>query len=223
MGSDELKISELSQVIEAALLASSEPLNNKELKRLFEDEVSFKQIKAALDRLSEDWKEKSGELVEVASGWRIQLKPKYQDHLNRLEPKQTPRYSRAVLETLAIIVYKQPVTRGDIENIRGVAVSPNIIRTLESRGWVEQIGVRETPGRPALLGSTAKFLDDLGLVTISELPPLDDLGELIEANSDIAEQMSLDVDVDLGDTTSSSEVELGSNEASRNLGSKLLN
>ena len=191
---NENEITDIKRSIEAALLASSEPLSIQDIKRMFNDEVSVVVVKDALVELAGDWLTRSGELVEVASGWRIQVRAEFQQKLDKLEPQRPPKYSRAVLETLAIIAYKQPVTRGDIEDVRGVAVSPNILKTLEVRGWIDQIGVRETPGRPALFGTTDTFLDDLGLKALSDLPPLDDLGELIEATPDHSEQMTLDVE-----------------------------
>lgn len=187
---NENEITDIKRSIEAALLASSEPLSIQDIKRMFNDEVSALVVKDALAELAGDWLTRSGELVEVASGWRIQVRAEFQQKLEKLEPQRPPKYSRAVLETLAIIAYKQPVTRGDIEDVRGVAVSPNILKTLEVRGWIDQIGVRETPGRPALFGTTDTFLDDLGLKALSDLPPLDDLGELIEATPDHGEQMT---------------------------------
>ena len=190
---NENEITDIKRSIEAALLASSEPLSIQDIKRMFNDEVSVLVVKDALAELAGDWLTRSCELVEVASGWRIQVRAEFQQKLDKLEPQRPPKYSRAVLETLAIIAYKQPVTRGDIEDVRGVAVSPNILKTLEVRGWIDQIGVRETPGRPALFGTTDTFLDDLGLKALSDLPPLDDLGELIEATPDHGEQMTLDV------------------------------
>ena len=147
---NENEITDIKRSIEAALLASSEPLSIQDIKRMFNDEVSVLVVKDALAELAGDWLTRSGELVEVASGWRIQVRAEFQQKLEKLEPQRPPKYSRAVLETLAIIAYKQPVTRGDIEDVRGVAVSPNILKTLEVRGWIDQIGVRETPGRPAL-------------------------------------------------------------------------
>ena len=183
----------LKQTIEAALLGSPDPLSIHDLKRMFDEEVTSQEIKLALSEITEDWSDRSAELVEVASGWRMQVRVEYQKNLDKLEPSRLPKYSRAVLETLAIIAYKQPVTRGDIEDVRGVAVSPNILKSLEARGWVDQIGVRETPGRPGLFGTTETFLNDLGLKTLTDLPPLEELGELVEETPELGEQMSLDV------------------------------
>ena len=199
----EEQIDDFKYTIEAALLASSDPLSIAEIKRMFDEEVHTALVKDMLGQIKEEWSARSGELVEVASGWSIQVRGRYQSCLDKLEPQRPPKYSRAVLETLAIIAYKQPVTRGDIEDVRGVAVSPNILRTLEARGWIDQVGIRETPGRPALFGTTATFLDDLGLKALSELPPLDDLGELVEGSPDMSEQMTLDVER-VGEVTSDS-------------------
>jgi segregation and condensation protein B len=194
MAFNERELTEFKYTIEAALLASAEPLSISDIKRMFNENVDAHLVKDMLRQIAEEWSSRSGELVEVASGWRIQVRANFQARLDKLEPQRPPKYSRAVLETLAIIAYKQPVTRGDIEDVRGVAVSPNILRTLEARGWVDQVGVRETPGRPALFGTTKTFLDDLGLKALGELPPLDDLGELLEESPDMSEQMTLDVD-----------------------------
>jgi segregation and condensation protein B len=171
---------EIKQVLETALLTSPEPLSLSELKKLFEDELGSGVLGRLLEEVRKNWEGKGVELVNIASGWRFQAKPEMQKFLDRLNPQKPPRYSRAVLETLAIISYRQPVTRGDIEEIRGVAVSSSIIRTLESRGWISTVGYREVPGRPALYGTTAEFLNDLNLRCLEELPPLEDLGSLVE-------------------------------------------
>lgn len=161
-------------VMETALLTTPEPLSMLHLKKLFDDDTSNEAIRSVLDELKTDWQNRGVELVQVASGWRFQARPEYQKYLDRLSPEKPPRYSRAVLETLAIIAYKQPVTRGDIEEIRGVNVSTQIIKTLEARGWVDVIGQKEVPGRPALYATTRNFLDDLNLRSLDELPPLED-------------------------------------------------
>jgi len=170
-------------VLETALLASDEPLPVASLRRLFDDEIDVDTVRKLLDQLRDDWEGRGVELVSVASGWRFQTRAAFQAIIERLSPQRPPRYSRAVLETLAIIAYRQPVTRGDIEDIRGVSVATPIIKALESRGWVESIGQREAPGRPALYATTRAFLDDLGLRTLSELPPLEELGTLVEQTS----------------------------------------
>ena len=158
-----------------------------ELKKLFEGDVTADLVRRALLELRGDWEGRGVELSQVASGWRFRARPEFQRYLDRLNPQKPPRYSRAVLETLAIIAYRQPVTRGDIEEIRGVVVSANIIRALEARGWVEIVGHKEVPGRPELLATTRAFLDDLNVTSLEELPPLDDLGSLVEKTADAAE------------------------------------
>jgi segregation and condensation protein B len=167
-------------VLEAALLASQEPLPLAELKKLFDEELSNETLRLLLENLRTEWQGRGVELTQVASGWRFRTRPEYQRLIDRLNPQKPPRYSRAVLETLAIIAYRQPVTRGDIEDIRGVVVSTNIIRALEARGWVEVVGHKEVPGHPELLATTKAFLDDLNLQSLEELPPLDDLGSLVD-------------------------------------------
>jgi len=151
-----------------------------ELRKLFEDELSADALRRILDELRADWEGRGAELTQVASGWRFRARPEMQQFLDRLNPQKPPRYSRAVLETLAIIAYRQPVTRGEIEEIRGVVVSANIIKALEARGWVEVVGHKEVPGRPELLATTKAFLDDLNVSSLAELPALDDLGSLVE-------------------------------------------
>lgn len=167
-------------VLETALLASAEPLSLQQLRRLFDDGLDGDVLRRLLDELRVEWEGRGVELASVASGWRFQTRPQYQFVIERLNPQKPPRYSRAVLETLAIIAYRQPVTRGDIEDIRGVSVAATVLKALESRGWIEQVGHREVPGRPALYATTRQFLDDLSLRALSELPPLEDLGTLLE-------------------------------------------
>ncbi len=170
----------MKRVLEAALLSATEPLTVQQLRRLFAGEVDADNIRKVLDQLKDEWAERSIELTPVASGWRFRVKPDYQKFLDRISNEKPPRYSRAVLETLAIIAYRQPVTRGDIEDVRGVAVSPPTLNALIERGWVEIIGQRETPGRPAIFATTRKFLDDLNLRTLEELPPLEELQSALE-------------------------------------------
>ena len=162
-------------VLEAALLVAGEPVSPAQLARLFDPALSVETVQALLAELAHEWSSRKVELVQVASGWRFQGRRDVQPYLDRLTPEKPPRYSRAVMETLAIIAYQQPVTRGDIEAIRGVAVSTNVVKTLEDRQWIEIVGHRETPGRPALYATTKTFLDDLGLASVAELPPLADL------------------------------------------------
>ena len=165
------------RVLETALICASQPLMLRELRSLFADALGADTLRSLLDELSRDWEGKGVELVALASGWRFQSRPELREYLDRLHPEKPPRYSRAVLETLAIIAYRQPVTRGDIEDIRGVVVASQIIKQLEDRNWVEAIGHRETPGRPALYATTKTFLDDLGLASLEQLPALEVGGE----------------------------------------------
>lgn len=160
-------------VLEAALLTAPQPLPLAELRKLFADEINADTLRALLDELRRDWHGRGIELVPLASGWRFQSTPAMRVFIERLNPERAPKYSRAVLETLAIIAYRQPVTRGDIEEIRGVTVSAPVVKTLEDRGWIETIGHREAPGRPALFATTRAFLDDLGLRSLEELPALE--------------------------------------------------
>ena len=166
---------QMRNIVEAALLTAGEPVTIGTLAKLFDPAPDTLTVQLLLEEIAADWTGRSVELVQVASGWRFQCKPAVQSYIDRLTPEKPPRYSRAVMETLAIIAYKQPVTRGDIEAIRGVAVSTNIVKTLEDRQWVEVVGHRETPGRPALYATTKTFLDDLGLSALSELPSLAEL------------------------------------------------
>ena len=174
------EVEQIKRVLEAALLSSTDPLTVQQLKRLFQGTIDADTIRKLLDELRGEWADRSIELTAVASGWRFRVKPQYQEFLDRISNEKPPRYSRAVLETLAIVAYRQPVTRGDIEEIRGVAVSPPTLKALEERGWIETVGHRETPGRPALFATTRKFLDDLNLRSLEELPPLEDLQSALE-------------------------------------------
>jgi segregation and condensation protein B len=171
---------EVKRIIEAALLSSQEPLSLVDLKRLFDDAVGPDILRRLLDELRDDWSGRAVELANTASGWRFQTRPEFQPFVERLNPDKRPRYSRAVMETLAIIAYRQPVTRGDVEDIRGVSVSAQIIQTLESRGWIDVVGHRETPGRPELFATTRSFLDDLGLRSLQELPPLEEIARTLQ-------------------------------------------
>lgn len=167
----------MKNVLEAALLTSADPLSLDDLLKLFENRMERATLRMLVDELKADWAERTLELVNVASGWRFQARPEYAPFLARLQPERIQRYSRAVMETLAIIAYKQPVTRGDIEEIRGVAVNQNVIRTLLERNWIDVVGQREVPGRPSLFGTTKTFLDDLNLRSLQELPPLQEWGQ----------------------------------------------
>jgi segregation and condensation protein B len=164
-------------VVEAALLCASQPLGIGELRKLFDDEIAADAMRALIDELRADWEGRGIQLTALSTGWRFQSTPAVAPFLERLNPEKPPRYSRALLETLAIIAYRQPVTRGDIEEIRGVTVSSQLVRTLEERGWVEVIGHKEVLGRPELLGTTRQFLDDLALRSLSDLPALLEPGE----------------------------------------------
>ena len=171
----------LTRIFEAALLTTQEPLSIAELKRLSEAPLESRMVEELLQHLAQKYADSGIELSRVASGWRFRARPEMQQYLDRLDPQKPPRYSRAVLETLAIIAYRQPVTRGDIEEIRGVAVSSQVLKTLEGRGWIESIGTRDTPGKPALYATTPQFMDDLNLRSLQELPALEEMGSLLEA------------------------------------------
>ena len=160
------------RVLETALICASQPLALRDMRVLFADELGPDTLRSLLDELTREWDGRGVELVALATGWRLQSRPEMREYLDRLNPEKPPKYSRAVMETLAIIAYRQPVTRGDIEDIRGVTVASQIIKQLEDRGWVEAIGYRESPGRPALLATTRQFLDDLGLASLEQLPLL---------------------------------------------------
>ncbi len=171
---------QFKHVLEAALLTSTEPLSISELKKLSDVSLDTRQMEMLLEQLALDWQGRGVELSRVASGWRFRAKPEMQAYLDRLNPQKPPRYSRAVLETLAIITYHQPVTRGDIEEIRGVAVSAQILKTLEARGWLEVVGTRDAPGKPELFATTKQMLDDLNLRALQDLPSLQEIGTLLE-------------------------------------------
>ncbi len=175
-------LEQLKSVLEAALLSAEEPLALKLLARMFEQDLSPDMLRRALEEIRLAWEGRSIELVQVAEGWRFQTRTDVQPYLARLRNEKPPHYSRAVLETLAIIAYRQPVTRGDIEDIRGVSVNAQIIKTLEDRGWIESIGHRDVPGRPALFATTDHFLSDLGLRSLQELPPLEDMGSVLASD-----------------------------------------
>ncbi|MEO7622225.1 MAG: SMC-Scp complex subunit ScpB [Gallionella sp.] len=182
-----LDTQKLKRIIEAALLTATEPLSIAELKKLNDVSLDHRQLETLLEELTIDWQGRGVELTRVANGWRFRARPEMQPYLDKLNPQKPPRYSRAVLETLAIITYHQPVTRGDIEEIRGVAVSAQILKTLEARGWVEVVGTRDTPGKPELFATTKQLLDDLNLCALQELPSLQEIGALLEQNTTAAE------------------------------------
>ena len=182
-------------ILEAALLCSPQPMRTRELRRLFDDEYGADAIDAMLGRLQERWHGRGVELARSASGWRFQSTVRMAPWLGKLNPDKPQRYSRALLETLAIIAWRQPVTRGDIEEIRGVTVAGHLVRTLEERGWVEVVGHKDVLGRPELLGTTRQFLDDLGLQSLTELPPLHGSGEESSVLDEPAQQM-IDLTID---------------------------
>ncbi len=187
------------RILETALICAPQPMQVRDMRTLFDDELSADTIKALLQSLQQDWAQRGAELVGVATGWRFQSRPEMRQFLDRLHPEKPPKYTRAVMETLAIIAYRQPVTRGDIEDIRGVTVNSLIVKQLEDRGWVEVIGHRETVGRPALFATTKQFLDDLGLASLDQLPMLDNpsqQAELLQSlhNQDVPAQVDLPMD-----------------------------
>ena len=204
------------RVLETALICAPQPVTLRELRSLFDDVLGSDTVKDLLLDLQEDWALKGVELVQVASGWRFQSRPEMREYLDRLHPEKPPRYTRATLETLAIIAYRQPVTRGDIEDIRGVTVNSLIIKQLEDRGWVEVIGHRETVGRPALFATTRQFLDDLGLQSLDQLPTLDDPGvqaTVFEALADAPEvqrpdKLEMKVALDIAETPAQGDADM---------------
>jgi len=179
-----MNTADAKRILETALICSTQPLPVRELRVLFDDELGADTIKSLLIELQEDWSQRGLELVSVGSGWRFQSRPAMRDHLDRMHPEKPPRYTRAALETLAIIAYRQPVTRGDMEDIRGVTINSQILKQLEDRNWIEVIGHRETVGRPGLYATTRQFLDDLGLASLDQLPVIESpaqQGTLIDA------------------------------------------
>ena len=171
-----INTAQATRVLETALICAQQPLPLRDMRALFRDEIGSDALKQMLSDLGAKWTGRGVELVNVASGWRFQSRPEMREFLDRLHPEKPPRYTRATLETLAIIAYRQPVTRGDMEDIRGVTINSLIVKQLEDRGWIEVIGHREAPGRPALFATTRQFLDDLGLQSLSQLPQLDPVG-----------------------------------------------
>ncbi|WP_175819968.1 SMC-Scp complex subunit ScpB [Burkholderia sp. BCC0419] len=194
MNTQEAKI-----VLETALICAQEPLKLGDLRKLFADGVSADTVRTLLEDLKQDWSGRGVELVALATGWRFQSKPAMRHYLDRLHPEKPPKYSRAVLETLAIIAYRQPVTRGDIEEIRGVTVNTQVVKQLEDRGWIEVIGHRDVPGRPALYATTKQFLDDLGLKALDDLPALEEPAANIEAALLAQQAMDFDGEMPVAD------------------------
>ncbi len=168
-----MNTSDAKRVLETALICAVAPMPMAEMRALFNGDVGTDSLRRLLDDLVRDWQDRGVELVCLASGWRFQSRPEMREYLDRLHPEKPPKYSRAAMETLAIVAYRQPVTRGDIEDIRGVTVSSQIVKQLEDRGWIDAIGYREAPGRPALYATTRQFLDDLGLSSLDQLPTID--------------------------------------------------
>jgi segregation and condensation protein B len=168
-----MNLTDAKRVLETALICAPQPLPVREMGVLFDGELEFDSVKLALEELQNDWADRGVELIQVATGWRFQSRPQMREYLDRLHPEKPPRYTRATLETLSIIAYRQPVTRGDMEDIRGVTINSLILKQLEDRGWVDVIGHRESVGRPALYATTKQFLDDLGLESLDQLPAMD--------------------------------------------------
>ena len=176
-----MNTADAKRILETALICASQPLSMADMRTLFADELGTDTLRSLLESLQLDWTQRGVELVQVASGWRFQSRPELREYLDRLHPEKPPKYSRAAMETLAIIAYRQPVTRGDMEDIRGVTINSLVIKQLEDRGWVEVIGHRETVGRPALFATTRQFLDDLGLASLDQLPTLQNPGAALES------------------------------------------
>jgi len=194
-----MNTAQAKRVLETALLCSAQPLSLRELRVLFDDALGADTLRLMLGELQLDWAQRGLELVAVSSGWRFQSRPEMREYLDRLHPEKPPKYTRAALETLAIIAYRQPVTRGDMEDIRGVTINSQILKQLEDRGWVEVIGHRETVGRPALYATTRQFLDDMGLASLDQLPLLGGvdgqtsaLAQLVEDQGPVQPTLSLE-------------------------------
>ncbi len=220
-----MNTADAKRVLETALICSAQPLTLREMVLLFSDEISADAIKNLLSSIQQDWQQKGVELLQVATGWRFQSRPEMRTYLDRLHPEKPPKYSRAVMETLAIIAYRQPCTRGDMEDIRGVAINSMVIKQLEDRGWVEVIGHRETVGRPGLFATTKQFLDDLGISSLDQLPSLNnenELGASIQRLEHLVDDSQLEIDlgglnVSEGvDGVQLSSVELGRSDLSPN-------
>jgi segregation and condensation protein B len=192
-----MNTTDAKRVLETALICSQQPLALRELRVLFNDELGADTLKALLADLQSDWTQRGVELVQVSTGWRFQSRPQMREYLDRLHPEKPPKYTRAVLETLAIIAYRQPVTRGDMEEIRGVTINTQILKQLEDRGWIEAIGHREAPGRPALYATTKQFLDDLGLESLDQLPMLESPAQQAELMASLGQQPGEDIQPEL--------------------------
>jgi segregation and condensation protein B len=208
-----MNTADAKRVLETALICSTQPLSLREMGVLFQDELTADSIKTLLESIQDDWQQRGVELVQVATGWRFQSRPEMRYYLDRLHPEKPPKYSRAVMETLAIIAYRQPCTRGDMEDIRGVTINSLVIKQLEDRGWVEVIGHRETVGRPGLYATTKQFLDDLGLNSLDQLPKLKEAGETDDSVS-VLQQLVDDsqLEIDLTEPRPSEPSDLESHE-----------
>ncbi len=206
-----MNTAQAKRVLEAALLTAGQPLSLRDLRVLYEDSLGADTLRVMLQELELEWANKGLELVHVASGWRFQSRPQLRPFLDRLHPEKPPKYTRAVLETLAIIAYRQPVTRGDMEDIRGVTISSQILKQLEDRGWVEVIGHRETVGRPSLFATTRQFLDDLGLASLDQLPLLSQVDSPMSALAGMLDDAPAQTSLLLGE--GQTEVEDSSNPA----------
>ena len=194
-----MNTAQAQRVLETALLTAGQPLSLRDLRVLFDDALGADTLRQMLQDLQLEWAQKGLELTRVASGWRFQSRPELRDYLDRLHPEKPPKYTRAVLETLAIIAYRQPVTRGDMEDIRGVTINSQILKQLEDRGWVEVIGHRETVGRPGLYATTRQFLDDLGLAALDQLPMLSQVDGQSAALSGLVEALPVQPSLSLED------------------------
>jgi len=207
-----MNTADAKRILETALICASQPLSMADMRTLFADQLGSDTLRSLLESLQLDWTQRGVELVQVATGWRFQSRPELREYLDRLHPEKPPKYSRAAMETLAIIAYRQPVTRGDMEDIRGVTINSLVIKQLEDRGWVEVIGHRETVGRPALYATTRQFLDDLGLASLDQLPTLENPGAALESlaaleGSATEPQLALGADITLEPTEQGDGVE----------------
>jgi segregation and condensation protein B len=205
-----MNMAQAKRVLEAALLTAGQPLSLRDLRVLYDDELGADTLRLMLQEIELEWALKGLELVHVASGWRFQSRPELRSYLDRLHPEKPPKYTRAVLETLAIIAYRQPVTRGDMEDIRGVTIGSQILKQLEDRGWVEVIGHRETVGRPSLFATTRQFLDDLGLASLDQLPLLSQVDPQMSALSSMLEEAPLQASLSLDEDLSDAPIDLAS-------------
>jgi segregation and condensation protein B len=194
-----MNTAQAKRVLETALLTAGQPLSMRDMRVLFDDALGADTLRQMLQDLQQEWAQKGLELISVASGWRFQSRPELRPFLDRLHPEKPPKYTRAVLETLAIIAYRQPVTRGDMEDIRGVTINSQILKQLEDRGWVEVIGHRETVGRPGLYATTRQFLDDLGLSSLDQLPMLSQVDGQTSALSGLVDELPIQPSLSLED------------------------